>query len=110
MHALGMYPGTCQSHGPIGTLLFASAAADACVSQSSCETHPADDVESLAYMLAYLAAGRLPWHGHPGRPHDDHQAGAARERRCSRGADGRRRLRYDSRGAAGAARGGAALP
>jgi len=51
--------------GPIGTLLFASVAADECVAQSSCETHPADDVESLAYMLAYLAAGRLPWHGQP---------------------------------------------
>jgi hypothetical protein len=26
---------------------------------------PADDIESLAYVLAFLAAGRLPWQGKP---------------------------------------------
>ena len=44
--------------GPAGSLLFASLAAD-----ESRATRPSDDVESLLYTLAYLAAGSLPWQG-----------------------------------------------
>jgi len=47
--------------GPIGTALFASIAADGC-DRPTC---PADDIESLAYNLAYLARGSLPWEGKP---------------------------------------------
>ena len=41
---------------PLGTPLFASAAAHV-----GARTSAADDVESLCYTLAFLAAGRLPW-------------------------------------------------
>jgi hypothetical protein len=47
--------------GPIGTAMFASVAADECVRPM----RPADDLESLAYNLAYLATGTLPWQGKP---------------------------------------------
>ena len=43
--------------GPRGTALFASVAADEGVRPM----RPADDIESLAYVLTYLAAGSLPW-------------------------------------------------
>lgn len=46
--------------GPIGTLMFASVAADEC-DEYVCETRAADDIESLTYVLTYLASGRLPW-------------------------------------------------
>jgi len=49
-----------EVRGPIGTPLFASVAADGFDAQTSAMC-PADDVESLVYTLAYLAAGRLPW-------------------------------------------------
>lgn len=45
--------------GPIGTAMFASVAVDEC-QRPSCA---ADDVESLAYNLLYLALGALPWQG-----------------------------------------------
>ena len=41
---------------PLGTPLFASAAAHA-----GRVTRPVDDIESLCYCLAWLAQGRLPW-------------------------------------------------
>lgn len=47
--------------GPIGTASFASVAAD----ERHRPTRPIDDIESLVYTLAFLAAGRLPWHGQP---------------------------------------------
>jgi len=47
--------------GPIGTLLFASVGAD----EGSRPMRPADDIESLFYTLAFLAAGSLPWKGKP---------------------------------------------
>jgi serine/threonine protein kinase len=50
--------------GPLGTQLFASVAADEFDARSSSAMHPADDIESLAYTLTYLA-GRLPWEGLP---------------------------------------------
>lgn len=54
-----------QASGPgIGSPIFASVAADECDAHS-CTTHPLDDVESLVYTLAYLAAGSLPWHDQP---------------------------------------------
>ena len=54
------------ARGPIGTLLFASVAADECDERScATPTQPVDDIESLAYTLAFLAAGRLPWHSQP---------------------------------------------
>ena len=49
------------TNGPIGTPSFASYAAEDCQRPMS----PADDVESLAYVLAFLAAGGLPWQGRP---------------------------------------------
>ena len=53
-----------QARGPIGTLLFASVTADTCCMQANPNpTRPADDMESLLYTLAYLAAGSLPWQG-----------------------------------------------
>ena len=59
-------PWRALASGPKGTPLFASVAADE--GRSTC---PADDIESLAFNLAYLAAGslqsegaasRLAWH------------------------------------------------
>lgn len=47
--------------GPKGTALFASVAADEGVRPM----RPADDIESLAYTLTYLAAGSLPWKRKP---------------------------------------------
>jgi len=47
--------------GPIGTLRFASVAAE----ERSRPMRPADDLESLVYTLTYLAAGSLPWQGQP---------------------------------------------
>jgi hypothetical protein len=47
--------------GPIGTATFASVAADECQRPM----RPADDIESLAYVLAFLAGGSLPWAGKP---------------------------------------------
>lgn len=47
--------------GPIGTVLFASVAADDCVRPM----RPLDDIESLVYTLTYLATGTLPWQGKP---------------------------------------------
>ena len=57
--------------GPIGTLTFASVAADECEADFGCEigiglTQPADDIESLVYTLVHLASvSGLPWHGKP---------------------------------------------
>jgi len=46
--------------GAIGTVLFASVAAD-----DGCNRplRPADDIEGLVYVLSYLATGTLPWDG-----------------------------------------------
>ena len=60
----GAVGGDSQPHGPLGSILFASVAADECDAHS-CATRPADDIESLVYTLTYLAAGSLPWHGQP---------------------------------------------
>lgn len=60
----GAVGGYSQPHGPLGSILFASVAADECDAHS-CATRPADDIESLVYTLTYLAAGSLPWHGQP---------------------------------------------
>jgi serine/threonine protein kinase len=60
----GAVVGDSQPHGPLGSILFASVAADECDAHS-CATRPADDIESLVYTLTYLAAGSLPWHGQP---------------------------------------------
>jgi len=45
--------------GPIGSALFGAVAAD----DPGVRMRPADDVESLAFTLAFLAAGSLPWEG-----------------------------------------------
>ena len=50
------------SVGPIGTLSFASLAADG---PRERPMRPADDIESLVFTLAYLARGNLPWQGKP---------------------------------------------
>ena len=47
--------------GPMGTPRFASVAAEECRRPM----RPADDLESLAYTLTYLAAGSLRWQGRP---------------------------------------------
>lgn len=47
--------------GAIGTALFASVRADG----GKRPMYPVDDLESLVYTLAYLAAGTLPWEGQP---------------------------------------------
>lgn len=60
----GAVGGDSQPHGPLGSILFASVAADE-FDAHSCATRPADDIESLVYTLTYLAAGSLPWHGQP---------------------------------------------
>ena len=49
------------ARGSIGSPLFASVAAD----EPCTTTRPIDDIESLLYTLAYLAAGRLPWEDQP---------------------------------------------
>ena len=60
-----------QTRGPIGSLLFASVAADECNFTDEClvtdfhPTHPVDDLESLVYTLVFLTSGCLPWHGLP---------------------------------------------
>ena len=50
------------SRGAIGTLSFASLAADGPRERPMC---PADDIEGLVFTLAYLAKGSLPWQGKP---------------------------------------------
>ena len=50
-----------RPNGAIGTVTFASVAAD----DSQLLMRPADDIESLVYTLTYLAAGSLPWRGKP---------------------------------------------
>ena len=50
------------SRGAIGTLSFASLAADGPRERPMC---PADDIEGLVFTLAYLARGSLPWQGQP---------------------------------------------
>ena len=45
----------------IGTPMFASLAAH----YHRRAMRPVDDIESLVYMLSYLAAGDLPWQGQP---------------------------------------------
>ena len=50
------------SRGAIGTLSFASLAADGPRERPMC---PADDIEGLVFTLAYLARGSLPWQGKP---------------------------------------------
>ena len=52
-----------STRGHIGSLRFASVAADARDEDTS--MHPADDIESLVYTLAYLATATLPWDGQP---------------------------------------------
>lgn len=44
---------------PFGTAMYASVAADDLLRPM----RPADDIESLAYTLAFLAGGSLPWKG-----------------------------------------------
>ena len=51
------------SRGAIGTLSFASLAADD--PSRGRLMRPADDVEGLVFTLAYLARGSLPWQGKP---------------------------------------------
>lgn len=50
------------SRGPIGTLSFASLAADG---ERERPMRPADDIESLVFTLAFLTKGSLPWQGKP---------------------------------------------
>jgi len=45
---------TCE---PVGTLMYASVAAH----EGGVPTRPADDLESLGYMTAFLMRGDLPW-------------------------------------------------
>ena len=51
------------SRGAIGTLSFASLAADD--PSRGRPMRPADDVEGLVFTLAYLTRGSLPWQGKP---------------------------------------------
>lgn len=51
------------SRGAIGTLSFASLAADD--PSRGRPMRPADDLEGLVFTLAYLARGSLPWQGKP---------------------------------------------
>jgi len=47
--------------GPIGTVMYASVAAE----NNGRPTRAVDDIESLAYTLARLAGSCLPWQGQP---------------------------------------------
>ena len=65
--------------GFVGTARFASAAALDDRARARAPPAPADDLEGLAYVLAYLLRGTLPWAGAP-------------EQRAAESADGARAL------------------